>query len=706
MRRFFENLSLFRKLLLAPSIVACFLLIQGLASYLGLAKMQGEIKQLFNSRFGNYQTSAQMVSDITRVHANIYKIISWANAKYDSAKIDQLSKEQLAALEEAGKKIEAMGKRQDLEPNEKKLLLKALTDFGAYQKTGTSAISLAGADLNMATMYMGSTEEQFQTLHQTLSDLSSLEQKLSQANYNEAHTSHNRTLFFMVLLLLAGTAVSVASGITIARLISAPVLTMKQAAQKLAQKDLGALVALANSLAEGDISQSLTLKSRELQVSSHDEIGELAESFNSIFRRMDETGKSIGSMCDTLRNLMLEITTLSKNAVEGNLQTRGEAHKFKGSYRQIVQGINGTLDAVIGPINEAASVLEQVAHKDLRARMQGSYKGDLAKIKEALNEAVENLDGALGQVASGAEQVSGAAGQISDGSQSLSHGASEQASSLEEVASSLQELASMARQNSSNAQEARGVATETRTSADGGVKSMERLTEAIQRIKASADATAKIVKTIDEIAFQTNLLALNAAVEAARAGDSGKGFAVVAEEVRNLAMRSAEAAKNSTNLIQESVLNANHGVTINAELMAKLVQMNQQAGRVCEVMEEIAASSMQQSEGVTQINKAIEQMNQLTQQTAANAEESASTAEELSAQSGEMQALVRTFALSLEAGDKPYYKDTLHHGQDDSFSSPQQNPRLKKPLVRLTSKAGSPKNRGPARGDMKILDAF
>jgi methyl-accepting chemotaxis protein len=706
MRQFFENLSLFRKLLLAPSIVVFFLLLQGLASYLGLAKMHGELKQIFISRFGNYQTSTQMVSDITRVHANIYKIISWANAKYDSAKIDQLSKEQLATFEEVGKNIDSMGKRKGLDLNEKKLLEKAAADFGAYQKTGTSAISLAGADLNMATMYMGSTEEQFQTLHQTLSDLSRLEQKLSQSNYDESQTVYNRTLLFLILLLLAGTGVSIASGIAIARLISAPVLTMKQAAQKLAQKDLGALVALANSLAEGDISQTLTLKSREVQVSSHDEIGELAESFNSIFRRMDETGKSMSSMCDTLRKLILEIETLSKNAVEGNLRTRGESQKFKGSYRLIVQGINDTLDAVIGPINEAASVLEQVAHKDLRARVQGSYKGDLAKIKEALNEAVQNLDGALGQVASGAEQVSGAAGQISDGSQSLSHGASEQASSLEEVASSLQELASMARQNSSNAQEARGVATETRTSADGGVKSMERLTEAIHRIKASADATAKIVKTIDEIAFQTNLLALNAAVEAARAGDSGKGFAVVAEEVRNLAMRSAEAAKNSTNLIQESVQNANNGVSINSELMGKLVQMNQQAGRVCEVMEEIAASSLQQSEGVTQINKAIEQMNQLTQQTAANAEESASTAEELSAQAEEMQALVKTFALSVEAGSTPYYQNGFQPDPEDSFSAPPQRPRTKKPLTRLPPKAVSTKNRGSAKGDLKILDEF
>jgi methyl-accepting chemotaxis protein len=175
---------------------------------------------------------------------------------------------------------------------------------------------------------------------------------------------------------------------------------------------------------------------------------------------------------------------------------------------------------------------------------------------------------------------------------------------------------------------------------------MQNLSGAIARIKASADATAKIVKTIDEIAFQTNLLALNAAVEAARAGDAGKGFAVVAEEVRNLAMRSAEAAKNTSKLIEESVSNADGGVAINQEVTRSLKEINEQIRKVSQVVAEIAAASEQQNEGVEQVNKAVEQMNMVTQQTAANAEQSASAAEELSGQSEAMFAIVSKFNIT------------------------------------------------------------
>jgi methyl-accepting chemotaxis protein len=204
----------------------------------------------------------------------------------------------------------------------------------------------------------------------------------------------------------------------------------------------------------------------------------------------------------------------------------------------------------------------------------------------------------------------------------------------------------MTQQNSGNAKEARRLSKVAETSVEAGVESMLRLSDAINKIKASSDSTAKIIKTIDEIAFQTNLLALNAAVEAARAGDAGKGFAVVAEEVRNLAMRSAEAAKNTANLIEESVKNSESGVALNQEVLKNLNDINNQVKEVGAVMAEIAEASEQQTHGVEQVNSVINQMNVVTQEVAANAEESAAGAEELSGQAEELKGMVRAFRLS------------------------------------------------------------
>lgn len=255
-----------------------------------------------------------------------------------------------------------------------------------------------------------------------------------------------------------------------------------------------------------------------------------------------------------------------------------------------------------------------------------------------------SITGPVNQViaglASGGEQVSSASGQVAQSSQSMAEGASEQASSLEETSASLEEMASMTRQNADNADQANHMATEARDAASKGRESMQKMAEAINRIKASSDETAKIIKTIDEIAFQTNLLALNAAVEAARAGDAGKGFAVVAEEVRNLAQRSAEAARNTSELIAESQTNADNGVSVSEEVGSILEQIVESVDKVGQLIAEVNSATREQTQGIEQVNTAVAQMDQVTQSNAANSEEAASAAEELSAQAGELNQMV------------------------------------------------------------------
>lgn len=243
---------------------------------------------------------------------------------------------------------------------------------------------------------------------------------------------------------------------------------------------------------------------------------------------------------------------------------------------------------------------------------------------------------------SGSEQVASASEQLSSSSQSMSEGASEQASSLEEVSSSLEEMASMTKQNAENAKQANGLASEANGAANQGMESMVKMSNAIGKIKTSSDETAKIIKTIDEIAMQTNLLALNAAVEAARAGEAGRGFAVVAEEVRNLAQRSAEAAKNTAELIAEAQQNSENGVSSSEDVGKALDQITESVKKVTILVAEVSAASDEQSQGIEQVNNAVAQMDRVTQQNAANAEESASASEELSGQAQNLNAMVES----------------------------------------------------------------
>ena len=248
----------------------------------------------------------------------------------------------------------------------------------------------------------------------------------------------------------------------------------------------------------------------------------------------------------------------------------------------------------------------------------------------------------------GAQQVNMAAGQVSNSSQSLAEGSSEQAASIEETSSSLEEMSSMTKRNADNSQQANTLAKQTRAAADKGVDNMTAMSSAMSEIKSSSDDIAKIIKTIDEIAFQTNILALNAAVEAARAGEAGMGFAVVADEVRNLAQRSAQAAKETATKIEGAITKTSQGVQLSEKVSEALNEIVTKARQMDELAAEVANASSEQSQGIAQVNTAVGQMDKVTQSSAANAEECAASAEELNSQSLAMKASVNELLMLVE----------------------------------------------------------
>ncbi|UCE59302.1 MAG: CZB domain-containing protein [Phycisphaerales bacterium] len=241
----------------------------------------------------------------------------------------------------------------------------------------------------------------------------------------------------------------------------------------------------------------------------------------------------------------------------------------------------------------------------------------------------------------GADQVDDAAKQVSSASQQLAEGASEQASSLEETSSALEEMAAMTRTNAENAKEANNLSGQARDAARNGDTTIHRLNEAMTAINDSSGQISKIIKVIEEIAFQTNLLALNAAVEAARAGEHGKGFAVVADEVRNLAQRAAQAARETTGLIEDSVNKAKEGTDVAGEVGKALGAIVGDVTKVTDLVDGISKASDEQAQGVDQVNTAVSQMDKVTQQNASGAEESASAAEELAAQATAVKSMVQ-----------------------------------------------------------------
>jgi methyl-accepting chemotaxis protein len=360
----------------------------------------------------------------------------------------------------------------------------------------------------------------------------------------------------------------------------------------------------------------------------------------------EEIQQSLNRCIDAVARLVADTSALSRAAQEGHLSVRADAASHAGDFRRVVEGVNGTLDAVLAPVIEAGDVLQRLAARDLTARSRGSYQGDHAAIQRSLNQAAQALHDAVAQVAEAADQVSGAAGQIASTSQAVASGASEQAASLQETHSNLETIASQTRQAADAAGRASALAAETQRAAEDGADAIDQMIGVMDKVRRSAEGTSAIIRDISEIAFQTNLLALNAAVEAARAGEAGRGFAVVAEEVRSLALRAKEAAVRTETLIQDSVRHSGEGTGNAQRVDHSFGAILGAAMKVSSIVDEIAEATREQARAIDQVNKAVSELDQVTQQNAASSEESSSAAEELAAQSQELIAMVGAFAFA------------------------------------------------------------
>jgi len=344
-----------------------------------------------------------------------------------------------------------------------------------------------------------------------------------------------------------------------------------------------------------------------------------------------------------LSEVVREVRSVSAAIQSGHGQTRLPA--ASGEKGELYSVINEALTASRPSLDGVMDALRRLEQGDMTTEVHQGSGGQVGEIEKMLDSTLGTLSGTLVRVQSAADEIASGSTQVASASQSLAEGATRQAAAIEQITASMGEMTSQTTQNAENATEANRLAVEAGSLASSGDQQMQAMLSAMREIEEASQSISKIIKVIDEIAFQTNLLALNAAVEAARAGVHGKGFAVVAEEVRNLAARSAKAAKETTSLIEGTVKKVAQGMQIANDTAGALGQIVGSVNQVSELVAQIASASSEQAEGISQVNQGLRQVDQVTQQTTAGAEQGAAASEELSGQATELRGILEGFEL-------------------------------------------------------------
>ncbi len=368
-------------------------------------------------------------------------------------------------------------------------------------------------------------------------------------------------------------------------------------------------------------------------------------------------GERIGSAVEwTDQNERAEFRRETNRVIDaarrGDLTIRADVESLALAFQPIMTGFNDMIDVLVEPIVVVEKHLSKIAQGDLTSYMGGNYEGAHNQLKTALNGTLDALNAALFQVKSVSQSVAGGARQVSDTANALSQGATEQASSLAQITGEMSRITEQTGKNAQNAEVANELANTARENAVKGDGMMADMVGAMGKIEHSSQSIRKIIKVIDDIAFQTNLLALNAAVEAARAGVHGKGFAVVAEEVRSLAARSAKAASETTEMIEDSIEKVEQGTEIATRTAGALKEIVSDVGKVSEIVGGIAAASDEQSRGIATIDESLTQIDKVTQTNTASAEESAAGSQDLARQARELQDRLSGFKLKEPAQER------------------------------------------------------
>ncbi|QNH20454.1 methyl-accepting chemotaxis protein [Xanthomonas sp. GW] len=409
--------------------------------------------------------------------------------------------------------------------------------------------------------------------------------------------------------------------------------------------DYGRMAAETNAVVGSHIEVKLKLA----QIMGRYAIGDLSQDMDRLPGEKAVLTQTMDEVKANLAAMNGQIKQLAQSAADGDFSARGDADSFQFDFRVMVESLNQLMTTADGNLQSLSALLQSIAAGDLTARMHGEFRGVFAQMRDDANATAEQLSEIVSRIKHSAVSINAAASEIATGNDDLSRRTEQQAASLEETAASMEELTSTVKQNADHARQANQLAAGAATVASEGGDVVGQVVSTMSGIEASSKKIADIISVIDGIAFQTNILALNAAVEAARAGEQGRGFAVVASEVRTLAQRSASAAKEIKELIDDSVSRVAEGSALVGQAGKTMHEIVSSVQRVTDIMSEISAASQEQYAGIEQVNQTVTQMDESTQQNAALVEEASAAARSMEQQATELAQAVALFKLEENA---------------------------------------------------------
>jgi methyl-accepting chemotaxis protein len=634
MFRWYTNARLQWKVLLAPAFLVAVLAGVGVFANHMMRTNQSAVQGLMAGPVRNAEVVADFSNAAWTAQVHLYRLMATASNESDAKKIKALAGDATKAVASMADQFKELGQLDFKNTQANKELTQLKGAVANYLKHAKSVIDMADGDAGTALMLMMGAARDFAVIDSVTSDLTDNSKDLRDIQIARNDQTLDRQIKLLGSSTLAAIIIGCLASLLIGRGIAKPVTGIANAIKR---------------MADGDFDTALPGLGRK------DEIGQIAAAVEGIKVTAAEKARHEADEI-AFRQAREAEEAAEKQRLESERQAQAAAERQKAAeelLRQQQIQAKSEADAAAERqraaeeqarvLNLLAAALKRLSEGDLTMVLNEGFSGEYRQIKDDFNAAVARLKETISAIAESAREVSSATAEISVSTTDLSQRTEEQAASLEETSASMEEIASVVKQNAENAQQANQSAGVTRQVADRGGKVVAQAVDAMARIEESSGHISDIIGVIDEIARQTNLLALNAAVEAARAGEAGRGFAVVATEVRSLAQRSSQAAKDIKDLITNSNGQVKEGVELVSKAGAALHEIVESIKSVADLVADIASASQEQSTGIDQINRALTQMDEMTQQNSALVEENAATAKTLEHQARAMDGHVSYF---------------------------------------------------------------